>query len=441
MFSICERCRNLVHNVCLTKKYCISCIPISNDQLFTDLKCSRLDKLYLEYDCDTLFNDQPIFSPFEFYEKNIIDYLPDVDALSSNLQICSTILNSCNYYKTVNFDNFLNTSNMNALIGLNIDGVRSNFDQFKILHKDLNKSGNVVGYFICESNVTVDEAQTFYLEGYNKFVLNRISKEDNTLKHKGSGLIIFLHQCFNRVQTCPELSISTMDFECLSIEVVTNRQKILFIVAYRSPSGNFSNFIDMLSNLLEKANDRKDLKTYIFGDFNVNLYNPKNSRCSDYLTCLFSNGFLPIISRATHFMSTNPTCIDHILVSDVSDIETSGILRAKVGHHLPVFTTVNIDTDKNMNNYSKPRIRINEYLLLSFGTELRSIENGLDFDKPADVCFTDFIDKFKDSYEKWFINSISNKRTDFKNSSDHRKDWITIGLAKSCATRESLYAT
>ena len=109
--------------------------------------------------------------------------------------------------------------------------------------------------------------------------------------------------------------MSNPDFEALRIEVCLNKSDKIFLVScYRSPNGNFDSFIDNLNTLLESINRFRKHKSYIFGDFNVNLYN-MNSNTKKYIDCLFSNNFLPLISRATHFGGKNATCIDHILTN------------------------------------------------------------------------------------------------------------------------------
>ena len=69
------------------------------------------------------------------------------------------------------------------------------------------------GYFLCEAYVTEHESEPFYIPGYNKFVLNRLLKEDGKLKHKGSGLGMFLRGKFNNINQKPELCYPTVDFE------------------------------------------------------------------------------------------------------------------------------------------------------------------------------------------------------------------------------------
>ena len=166
--SVCQVCRKLSHLQCLNDKVCVECYTYSDVININSnmIENSPIDKQNL--DRSDFYNSLPFFSPFEFYEKNIMEFIPDVDGLSNQLNECSIILNSCRYidqedYKLIRHSDNFTTS----LIGLNIDGVRTNFDNFKIFTRNLDK---ILGYFICESNVTEHESQIFFLEGYNKFV-------------------------------------------------------------------------------------------------------------------------------------------------------------------------------------------------------------------------------------------------------------------------------
>ena len=430
--NICQLCRKPVHAFCLTDNLCISCSPASDSSLK-----SFTQELEIA-ECDKFFDNQPIFSPFEYYEKNIVDFIPEADYLNDSIQQCSLLLNTCKYLK---MDDLIGTNQHNcfpSFIGLNVDGIRTNFDKLKIFNSTLlNYGENVAGYFLCETNVTEHESKPFYLEGFNKFTLGRFQRDNKSLKHKGSGLMIFLNQKFSRVQLCNNLNNSTLDFESLAIEVVDGSTKYLFISVYRSPSGDFDNFINLFDNILCNANERKEFKVFLFGDLNVNLYNSSSHRCMKYLSCVFSNGFLPLISRATHFAGHNPTCIDHILSNDVSEVISSSILREKISHHFPICIKLNTTFEGNSKGLHKPRLIINEFSLNSFIGDLEEIEKSLDFDDSAETCFSEFHDKFKISYDKCFL-SCNNRRSS-KKFVNLRKDWITIGIAKSCETRKQLY--
>ena len=230
---------------------------------------------------------------------------------------------------------------------------------------------------------------------------------------------------------------STPDYECLCLEVISKNEKFILTGCYHPPSGNFDKFLEHKEKSLADLNERRGHKCFTFGDFNVNLYNPFSRRSSNYLNTLFSNNFLPLISRGTHFKGINPTCIDHIICNDISLIKSSGIITYNFNHHLPTFITLDINIEKKNITFSKPRVKINEYLINGFSSDLISLSDellGSELEN-AEIKFNLFYEKFRISYDKWFIQNTDN----YSSHNDLRKDWITIGLAKSSDTKQTLY--
>ena len=85
---------------------------------------------------------------------------------------------------------------------------------------------------MCETNVTESESLNFYIPGYNKFVLDKVKKTDKLFKQKGSGIVIFLSEKFVNVKIRTDLSLSTIDFEVLSIEVNIKVEKLILVCCY-----------------------------------------------------------------------------------------------------------------------------------------------------------------------------------------------------------------
>ena len=105
------------------------------------------------------------------------------------------------------------------LAGLDIDGFRSNFDKFMVLYNELKLSDLKVSCFcFCETNVTLAESDPFYIDGYNKFILDRIMHDDNKIyKKKGSGIAIFIDNKFKTAHKVESLCICTVDIEIMTV--------------------------------------------------------------------------------------------------------------------------------------------------------------------------------------------------------------------------------
>ena len=428
-FTQCKQCFKILHVECIKSNVCLSCLPVPLN--YDHINYSSIDHVNNDF-----YNNQPIFTPFEFYNSEVVDFIPDAEILNDNLEHCNQILSQCKYYTCNEFVTGCKFEYIN-FVGFNIDGVRTNFDNFLITHDklSLNNSKTIInGYFLCETNVTEFEAQSYYIPNYNKFVLDRLKKADGSLKQKGSGLIIFLSDMFTNVKIKSEFNISSTDFEILGLEVNLKTEKLLLINCYRSPSGNFNNFIDGFADLLSKINDYKEHKSYILGDLNVNLFNSNSNNCTKYLDCIFSNNFLPIISRATHFGGQNGTLIDHILTNDMSKIYSSGIIRCNISRHLPTFVCLDYNFDSSNPRTARPRVKINDYNIKNFVEEFNAIAFDLE-NNSAELCFTKFHDNFKVLYDKWFVNSNNNSAK----GSILKSDWISIGVAKSSDYKNHLY--
>ena len=429
-FRECKKCSKIVHYLCITSRLCKPCLPIKFDDFGVPAICNDNN---ISHDNDYLTN-QPYFTPFSYYEKEVVNFVDEINEMSDDIARCSNLLSSCSYHKV---ENLKSRDNEYAFINLNIDGFKKNFDNFKVFANEVNTFAH--GFFINECNVTEVEAKPFYVNNYNKFVLNRLTKKDGKLKKKGSGLVTFLHQRFSDVTVHEDLCFCSSDFEYLTTCVVTKTDKLLLVNCYRSPSGSYDSFLDSFEDLLIKLHDSKFrlYKKLIFGDLNVNLYKPGTRKTRDYLTCILSNSFYPLISRATHF-SGNPTCIDHILTDDVQRICESGIIDFNFGHHFPCYVRFSghVDLDGQNLNSNKPRIKLNEFTVQQFISKLDPFISNFDFDVEADLCFSKFHEGFRDLYNDSFINN-TNVESSYNKSL--RSEWITLALANSCKKCRSLY--
>ena len=228
---------------------------------------------------------------------------------------------------------------------------------------------NINCFILTETNLTRDESDPFFLEGYNKFVLDRIKvQETGKYKKKGSGIFLFLENNLKNVSVNYNLSKCTNDGEFLVVQLSLNKQTIYIVGVYRPPSGNILNFIENFDKIMESTNKDKNSKLYVLGDFNINLYNTSSNYVNQYVDSMFSNNLYPTISRATHFMGLNPTCIDHILTNDILNVKTSGILIYNISHHMPTFLFTKLENNypDSLNSDRKHRICINETTLAGF---------------------------------------------------------------------------
>ena len=141
------------------------------------------------------------------------------------------------------------------LIGLNIDGFKTNFDKFNVLNNELVNSGLKVScYCFVETNITLADSGPYYINGYNKFISDKIFYQHNDkFKKKGSGIAIYIDIKYKMVAKVPSFCICTADIEILTIKLTTEQNTTYYLLGvYRTPNGNVDNAIKTLDLIIKR---------------------------------------------------------------------------------------------------------------------------------------------------------------------------------------------
>ena len=105
------------------------------------------------------------------------------------------------------------------------------------------------------------------------------------------------------------------------------------LIYKRSVDISTENFSVALEPLIYSLDPR--VKTYIMGDFNINLLGHNHSPPIENFTNQISKNFLPIINRPTS-VTPNSTLIDNIFCNRVDEVESSGVIT-NISDHYRVF--------------------------------------------------------------------------------------------------------
>ena len=117
-FIQCKNCNLLVHKCCEISKFCFNCSPDKNSAT----ESTENDSVDTNF-----YQSQPFFEPFKLLENCPDEFLPEPEFNSENIQSCSEILSSCNYYTVDDIKTVTNQSRFkmsSLLFSMNIDGVR-----------------------------------------------------------------------------------------------------------------------------------------------------------------------------------------------------------------------------------------------------------------------------------------------------------------------------
>ena len=125
-----------------------------------------------------------------------------------------------------------------------------------------------------------------------------------------------------------DCSLMQLDIESLTIFCKISSTPYVICSIYRLPAGVMAVFLRELNNILLKLTTRhKPTKCFIVGDFNINLLRTASgSSPLNYVTTMFSYGYIPLIERPTRVTDHSATLIDHIWMNDCSVVRNRGIL-------------------------------------------------------------------------------------------------------------------
>ena len=191
-----------------------------------------------------------------------------------------------------------------------------------------------------------------------------------------------------------------------------------------------------ITTIIKSLNSRKQ-HVYIIGDVNINFlrYN-EHTNTEDYLNMLYSNNFLPLITKPTRLTDHSSTLIDHIYTNTINSL-VSGIVKIDISDHFPIFCLAGTSLKKSCRKlFFRDYSKFNSDLYLH------------------DICAMDWkavTDQCKDLHEATTctinaLKSIVDKHAPIKQVSSNKerllkKPWISRGILKSIKTKHTMYKT
>ena len=194
--------------------------------------------------------------------------------------------------------------------------------------------------------------------------------------------------------------------ESLFLEIPRAQGKNIVIgVIYRPPNQSVGDFLFAYKELIGKISEENQT-CYIMGDFNFNLM---DHHC-EFLDGMYSNMFIPLITRPTRITSQTATLIDNIFTNQLSHCLRSGLLFTDISDHLPVFSICFEDKTYTRN--------VNDVIVFRD----KNKQNVAKFDDP-NISYKTFLSKYTEIYNLSFpLRKIN------ANKSSISKPWSSKGL-------------
>ena len=166
------------------------------------------------------------------------------------------------------------------------------------------------------------------IDGYKIIRKDRICNE-------GGGLIVYVKNC---MQCIRRQDLENELVETIWIEVSFNQKKILLAFVYRPPNENtitYNTWINYMEEAISSAYV-EDKNIIILGDFNIDLLK-KHPRQESSLTVTENYELSQLITKYTRITQKTNSLIDHIYVSEGTDVKHSDVLPWAISDHFPVY--------------------------------------------------------------------------------------------------------
>ena len=415
----CKKCGIAIHTKCVKKSafkrvneswYCVTCSD-TIDPIYNPFR--NLNGPNYNNQLDNNESDR-------FYDNNIEDILDD-------LTDASGILENCKSFKSISeLDRHLElkgATNKNfSTIFQNIDGNRSNFDNFALHINKIQHKFSIIG--LAETNTPPLNKDLYNFNDYTSFY-----QEIDSKKHKGTGVGIYVHNSLTANED-KSLSQRSENLESIFIKLNLGNEEHTVGVVYNPPSGDKVKFVNELELIIKKCTPMKNL--HILGDFNLNLHKIEGETVKSYEDIILTNGLFPLISIPTHVRpGCAKSCIDNIFTSNITNVVSSGTVELGISHHHLIFQLTKID-----HCYETKVAVVQYYDFCNSRTEkfLEDIEKT--FNDCADkINLGQFASIYDDKINEFF------KLESPKRSKRNRKNnpWITDGLIISINHKEELY--
>ena len=217
--------------------------------------------------------------------------------------------------------------------------------------------------------------------------------------------------------------------ESIWFEISKNQQKYIIGGVYRHPNQNIQDFTKQMDIVLEKLSNQL-LPCVIAGDVNIDLTKCTSSRdTADYVDCILTNNFMPVILMPTRITSRTASLIDHMYYLDSNRnrkriIVKSGNFLQDISDHLPNY--ILLLNDKKYENSVRPMVRIySERNKQKFKDELSTADwNSVYSCTEVNESYNKFIAIVTTAFDRCFTQTrLSRRRM-------RDKPWITSALKK-----------
>jgi hypothetical protein len=310
---------------------------------------------------------------------------------------------------------------------INIRSLRKNFNTLQILLTELNVEFDIIVLTETWLNNN-DNLDLYSLKGYHHEFNHR------KFKKRGGGIGFYVRNNL-RYKICEKFSISEERFmESFGLEININKNSIFRIIGiYKAPFVKIKEFNENFETFL---NNVGSTKTYILGDFNIDLLSNKDNLVQDFINIMHMHSFSPIINKPTRITKTTATLIDNIWINSKSNNLYNGIILNDTTDHFPIFLTerhTKVQYRHETKYTTKRQLKDHNITSLKNDLSILKWHNVLKCQNPEEA-----FNIFDETFLKYLNKNCPIKLCKISTSNNDKK-WITNKLKNACRKKHSLY--
>ena len=237
----------------------------------------------------------------------------------------------------------------------------------------------------------------------------------------GGGVSIYIHDSIKLVQELDSLFTDT--FESCAVELNFHGQSILMAEFYRVPNTDDRLFNISFQTLLDLANQFKCV--FLCSDQNYDLLKSHTHQpTQDFVDSIYTNGFIPTITKPTRVTHASSTLIDNIFVRLPSiNKHSSFVVTDGMSDHYPCFLSYQIVTDcYDKSNIKIEKRKITDEIMLKVQQDLLFENWSILYHLSVDNLYEFLINKITDKLDKHALKKVICVRACDK----FREPWMTI---------------
>ena len=377
-----------------------------------------MNESFHRFGIDNLKNNN--FHRLFFEENEEVDIYRDIELDSA-------------YYCPQKFTEKFKNSKSISILSLNIQSINSKFSSLADLINFWQEKGVIFDIICLQECFSIIIPSIFELQNYHPILFK------TRTKFSGGGVAFYINKSLN-FSVLNEYSIfHEKIIESLFIELeFSNKKKLVIGNFYRSPSTGVNNltptmqielFLEHFQGILDSITERK-CKAVLCGDFNLDLlsYNVHNYT-ADFVSMLFSAGFLQLISNPTRVSTNNNTAtlIDHIWTNDIKDKMVAGVITTYLSDHYSTFHLISTNKHKPSPKVISTR-DFSDIKIESFKNDLNNLSYNEVYEKNNP---TESYASFQNLFQAIFEKNFPVKEIRFNKNYHMIENWMTKGILRS----------